>query len=94
MSISEARNNQAKNEYHSGNFLEARRYWEQAIEAATDSDPLQTYYSNKCACNQKLGKWTEALEDAESCVSYKPTWAKGSSDFTHILDLLTSPNAQ
>ena len=66
MSIAEAKNKQAKNEYQGGNYLEARRYWDQAIEAATDSDPLQTYYSNKCACNQKLGKWTEALEDGRA----------------------------
>lgn len=77
MSNAEVKSNQAKNEFRNGNYTEAKRYWDQALEAAGGDDPIHTYYSNKCACNQKVGKWTEALEDANSCVSYKPTWSKG-----------------
>lgn len=76
-SVAETKSDQAKHEYQNGKYIDALHYWEQAVQEASDTDPIHTYYSNKCACNQKLEKYKDALDDANSAVSYKPTWPKG-----------------
>lgn len=37
------------------------------------------YYSNRSASFMQIKDYTRAKEDAESCVSLKPTWPKGYS---------------
>ena len=77
MSISEVKSDAAKKLYNAEKYLDAKILWEEAIEASGSDDPIHVYYSNKCACNLKLHKFAEALDDSEACTKYKPTWAKG-----------------
>lgn len=51
-------------------------------------DPIHLYYSNKCACNLYLNKVREALDDADACTKYQPTWAKGFSRYGGCLERL------
>jgi tetratricopeptide (TPR) repeat protein len=77
MSISEQKSNQAKTYYSKENYSEAIKLWTEAIDLSGSDDPIQIYYSNKCACNLKLNNINEALYDAEACTKYAPTWSKG-----------------
>ena len=43
---------------------------------ALNLEPTHVLYSNRSACYAGLGKWDEALKDAESCIEKSPTWAK------------------
>lgn len=34
-------------------------------------------FSNRAAANANMGRWQEALEDSQRCISLAPEWAKG-----------------
>jgi tetratricopeptide (TPR) repeat protein len=62
------------------NYNKAVQSYTAAIEQAHSEDPnLAALYSNRCACYLLLNRVNEALDDAQSCVSVKPTWAKSYS---------------
>ncbi|KAK3242755.1 hypothetical protein CYMTET_47017 [Cymbomonas tetramitiformis] len=64
--------------YKNENFVAAVVAYSEALAAASDSDPdRHLYYSNRCAAHLNLGKFDDALADAEGCVRLKPDWAKG-----------------
>lgn len=62
------------NEFKNGNYQEAIKYFDEAIEKDSENYIL---YSNRSAAYLSFGKGKEAYEDAEKCVSLEPTWAKG-----------------
>ena len=55
-----------------GNYDQAIVHFSKAI----DLGATHVLYSNRSACYAGLGKWDEALKDAESCIEKSPTWAK------------------
>lgn len=57
-------------------FTEAAEHFSAAIALNADAHVL---YSNRSGAYASLGKWREALTDAESCISRKADWAKGYS---------------
>ena len=64
--------------YAAKDYANAVTYFTEAIERADSSDmDLHLYHSNRCAAYQQLGRWREALEDAEATTQISPTWAKG-----------------
>ena len=66
--------------YSSGRYQEAIAAYSFCIENAASEDlELHVYYSNRSASFMQIKDYTRAKEDAESCVSIKPTWAKGYS---------------
>eukprot|EP00854_Cymbomonas_tetramitiformis_P002393 gene2393-3123_t len=59
--------------YKNENFVAAVVAYSEALAAASDSDPdRHLYYSNRCAAHLNLGKFDDALADAEGCVRLKP----------------------
>uniref|UniRef100_A0A6B2L0G5 STI1 domain-containing protein n=1 Tax=Arcella intermedia TaxID=1963864 RepID=A0A6B2L0G5_9EUKA len=56
-----------------GKFEEAIKFYDQAIHL----NPVKEYYGNRSLAYSKLGKFTEALADAEQCVKLGPNWARG-----------------
>ena len=63
----------ASKQFKSGNLRMAIKMYTDAIRIAPNN---HTLYSNRSACYAGLGKWDEALKDAESCIEKSPTWAK------------------
>ena len=64
--------------YAAKDYAGAVTCFSEAIERADGNDmDLHLYHSNRCAAYQQLGRWREALEDAEATVQIKPGWAKG-----------------
>ena len=64
--------------YAAKDYANAVTYFTEAIERADGDDmDLHVYHSNRCATFLQLGRWREALEDAEATVQIKPGWAKG-----------------
>ena len=64
--------------YASKDYAGAVTCFSEAIERADGNDmDLHLYHSNRCAAYQQLGRWREALDDAEATVQIKPGWAKG-----------------
>jgi len=64
--------------YAAKDYANAVTYFTEAIARADANDmDLHLYHSNRCATYQQLGRWREALEDAEATVQIKPGWAKG-----------------
>ena len=59
-------------EFKAGNYEKAISFFTKSIELGGD----HVLYSNRSACYAGLGKWDEALKDAESCIEKSPTWAK------------------
>jgi stress-induced-phosphoprotein 1 len=63
-------------------FFKVKNY-EEAIKHYTEGIGLDSKhhvcYSNRSACYAALGKWDEALTDAESCIAANPAFAKGYS---------------
>ena len=56
-----------------GDFLQAiQRY----TEAITLNKNNHTLFSNRSAAYARVGKFTEALEDAHRCHELKPDWPK------------------
>lgn len=39
-------------------------------------DPLAAMYSNRSAAYASLGRWNEALDDADACTTLAPQWSK------------------
>ena len=53
--------------YAAKDYANAVTYFTEAIERADGSDmDLHLYHSNRCAAYQQLGRWREALDDAEA----------------------------
>jgi tetratricopeptide (TPR) repeat protein len=59
-------------EFKAGNYEKAITFFTKSIELGGD----HVLYSNRSACYGGLGKWGEALKDAESCIEKAPTWPK------------------
>lgn len=57
-------------------FEDAIKFYSQAIDLDKNNHVL---YSNRSAAYAMLGKYQQALEDAESTITLKPDWAKGYS---------------
>jgi stress-induced-phosphoprotein 1 len=68
----------ASNYYKNGKYRDAIREYTNCIELCDmNSDELHTLYSNRCASYLQMNDVINALDDAQSCVRLKPTWAKG-----------------
>ncbi len=53
--------------YAAKDYANAVTYFTEAIERADGDDmDLHLYHSNRCAAYQQLGRWREALEDADA----------------------------
>ena len=64
--------------YAAKDYAGAVTCFTEAIARADGNDmDLHLYHSNRCAAYQQLGRWREALEDAEATTQISPTWAKG-----------------
>ena len=57
-------------EHKAGNYEKAIIFFTASIELGGD----HVLYSDRSACYAGLGKWGEALKDAESCIKMAPTW--------------------
>ena len=63
--------------FASGEFVQACVFYAQAMDLAPNDTPLlAACLSNKAACNLKLGRLEEALEDANACLALDPKHAK------------------
>lgn len=60
-------------EFKAGNYEKAITFFTKSIELGGD----HVLYSNRSACYCGLAKYSDALKDAESCISKAPTWPKG-----------------
>lgn len=65
--------NKGNEAFQKGNFLEAINHFSKAIELDPNNHIL---YSNRSASYASLGKYEDALNDANKCVQIKPEWAK------------------
>ena len=73
--------------YAAKDYAGAVACFSEAIERADGNDmDLHLYHSNRCAAYQQLGRWREALDDAEATTQIKPTWAKGWSRYAMCLE--------
>ena len=73
--------------YAAKDYAGAVTCFSEAIERADGNDmDLHLYHSNRCAAYQQLGRWREALDDAEATTQIKPTWAKGWSRLATCLE--------
>jgi stress-induced-phosphoprotein 1 len=61
-------------EFTAKRFPEAIEAFTKAIEQDGSNHVL---YSNRSACYASLNKWPEAKADADKCVQYNSSWAKG-----------------
>ena len=61
-------------EFQSQNFKKAIECYTKAIELEATN---HTLYSNRSAAYKSNGQFSEALEDANKCISLQPDWAKG-----------------
>ena len=55
--------------------------YDKAVELyskATEETPTDhTIYGNRAAAYHQMGKYDEAMTDAEKCIELKPDWSKG-----------------
>ena len=58
-------------------YDEAINQYTKAIAADPNCEACSAIYSNRAASFQALGRYGEALKDAEDCVRVKPAWLKG-----------------
>lgn len=66
--------------YKLKDYIGANDDFSYCIDNADSNDnELANYYSNRAATRLQLNRINEALEDANSCICVKPTWAKGYS---------------
>jgi len=64
--------------FKNGECLQAAVLYTQAMKLApSDTEVLTTCLANRAACNLKLGRLDEALEDANACVELDPKHVKG-----------------
>jgi tetratricopeptide (TPR) repeat protein len=79
----------AKADYVAGRYQDAVVKYSDLIERSDSEDSdLHVYYSNRAACYQQLKQNQDALSDAQSCVAFKPSFAKGHSRLATILTSL------
>lgn len=80
-----------------GDDLYKQKKYSEAISKYTNciekcSNPamydIHLAYSNRCACYMQTFQLDKALDDAEMCISLKPTWPKGYSRKAACLELL------
>lgn len=63
--------------YKKSEYAQASHQFTLAIESTeVDIDDLHVLYSNRCACYLHLNELNKALDDAQACISIKPTWPK------------------
>eukprot|EP01083_Nonionella_stella_P012860 36305_1 len=66
-----------------GNTHFSKQEFSEAVSEFSDAiklDPSQhVFYSNRSACYVELGKFDDALNDAEKCIEIKSDWPKGYS---------------
>jgi len=60
--------------FKKGDFNEAVAQFTKAIEVDSKNVAL---YGNRSVAFLKLGDFTKAIEDAETCIKFDPSWAKG-----------------
>jgi len=61
-------------EFKAKNFKEAAEHYSEAIKL----DPNDhVFFSNRSGCYTSLGRFEDALSDADICVEIKPDWPKG-----------------
>eukprot|EP01062_Namystynia_karyoxenos_P019115 TRINITY_DN17159_c0_g1_i1.p1 TRINITY_DN17159_c0_g1~~TRINITY_DN17159_c0_g1_i1.p1 ORF type:complete len:592 (+),score=303.25 TRINITY_DN17159_c0_g1_i1:109-1776(+) len=60
--------------FQAGNFPEAVQLFSKAIDLDEKNHVL---YSNRSAAYASMRDWPKALEDAKTCTTLKPDWAKG-----------------
>jgi tetratricopeptide (TPR) repeat protein len=66
--------------YREKKYLEAVSEFANLIDStAHDSPDLHIFHSNRSACYMQLGRYSEALEDAQTCKALKPGWYKSYS---------------
>lgn len=64
--------------YAAGRYEDAVKAFTAALDdTSLEVDELPKIHSNRCACYLHLKELEKAVEDAESCTSLKPGWAKG-----------------
>lgn len=64
--------------YAAGRYEDAVKAFTAALDdSALEVDELPKIHSNRCACYLQLKQLDKAVDDAESCTSLKPGWAKG-----------------
>eukprot|EP00922_Rhytidocystis_sp_ex-Travisia-forbesii_P039415 GHVS01058602.1.p1 GENE.GHVS01058602.1~~GHVS01058602.1.p1 ORF type:complete len:567 (-),score=104.88 GHVS01058602.1:102-1802(-) len=67
-------------QFQQGKFAEAVQSFSAAIELSADSSQeVHVLYSNRSGAHASLKNYRKALEDAQTCVTLKPDWAKGYS---------------
>lgn len=75
MSSAEEYKAQGNQFFAAKDFTKAIEFFTKAIEASPT--PNHVLYSNRSACYASLKNFTNALQDAEECVSIKDDWSKG-----------------
>lgn len=64
--------------FQEGNYMQAGVFYTQAMGLApNDKEILCICLSNRAACNLKLGRLEEALEDADACIALNDKFVKG-----------------
>jgi stress-induced-phosphoprotein 1 len=76
MSSTDALKTQGNQAFRQGRFADAVRAFDDAI---AQEERNHTLYSNRSGALAALGKYEEALADADQVVALNPTWAKGHS---------------
>lgn len=74
---------EAEAAYHKRDFEQAILGYSQALDRLKESNSegqphfeLSKLLSNRCMAHQQLGKWEDAVTDAQSAVKMKPDWEK------------------
>lgn len=72
------RQRKAGNEqYSKGCYKNAIKHYTKGIQATSKVEALGALHSNRAATYQKMGKYSQALEDANMAIQYRPAWGKG-----------------
>ena len=74
--------------FKAGNFQQAAVFY---TEAMALDDTQHALYSNRAACFLKLGRYTQAHEDALKCTQLAPDFAKGHFRLALALQAVTKP---
>ena len=76
-------------EFKAGNYEKAISFFTKSIELGGD----HVLYSNRSACYAGLGKWDEALKDAESCIETRPSARYGKAVASGATSLMAPPHS-
>jgi stress-induced-phosphoprotein 1 len=68
---------QGNDAFKAKRYDEAIGHYTKAIAVDPNVEACSAIYSNRAACFQALGRFAEALKDAEDCIRVKPAWLKG-----------------